>query len=285
MNGSFRLAKLSLPGKLLVTLFLLVIGPGYLFGTANIFYKHQLADGEPGLTLDDLKATFHGMTKEYKPEDKVIVNSAMLSQVQPDGEMREYLEDGGEEAVRGLITWLEQQAKEADFTKEGLAAEGDPSAQAIITAQCVECHNADGGDSEDIPFADTAEDDAQFTLVNEYSSPDITTEESGMVVQEFKPTGTSRLIHITHVHVLTMPVFTFIVGCLFLLTGVSDKLKLLIGPLPMLAVMLDIAGWWLARWVEPFIFVIGAAGGLFGTMYAIQILCILGSMWMGKATE
>ena len=36
---SMRLATLSLPAKLLVTLFLLIIGPGYLFGTANIMLK------------------------------------------------------------------------------------------------------------------------------------------------------------------------------------------------------------------------------------------------------
>ncbi len=285
MNGTIRLPKLPLPAKLLITLFVLIIGPGYLFGTANILYKHQDADGEPGLTINDLKATFHGLTRTYKPEDKVTVNSEMLIQVHPDGEMREYLEEGGEPAIRGLITWLEQEAKEADFAKEGLVQEGDPSAQAIITAHCVECHNADGGDNEDLPFADTADEEAQFKLVDVASKAEINREESGEVTQEFKPTGTSRLIHITHVHILSMPVFTFIVGCLFLMTGVSDKLKLLIGPLPMLAVMLDIGGWWLARWIEPFIYVIGAAGGLFGTMYALQILCILGSLWVGKSSE
>ncbi len=31
------------------------------------------------------------------------------------------------------------------------------------------------------------------------------------------------------------------------------------------------------------LFVIAASGGLFGATYALQILCILGSMWFGKA--
>jgi hypothetical protein len=139
---------------------------------------------------------------------------------------------------------------------------------------------------EDVPFAETAEDDAQFELVFVSAEPDVTVEEAGEQVKVIKPTSDSRLVHITHVHVLTMPVFTFLVGVLFLMTGINDKVKLLLGPLPILAVMLDISGWWLARWVEPFIYVIAGAGGLFGATYALQILCILGSVWLGrKATE
>jgi len=41
----------------------------------------------------------------------------------------------------------------------------------------------------------------------------------------------------------------------------------------------------LARYVEPFIYVIGAAGALFGAAYALQVLCILGSLWLGKRAE
>ncbi len=284
-TDDIRLAKLPLSGKLLVTLFLLIIGPGYLAGTANIFYKHQYADDEPGLTLDDLRATFHGMQKTFKPDDKITVNSEMLSQVRPDGEMREYLENGGDEAVRGLIKWLENEAKEEEFAKTGLSQEGDPSAQEIIKAHCIECHNADGGDMEDVPYAETDSSDPQYEMVMETAKPEVTVEESGMQTKVYKPTGQSRLVQITHVHILTMPVFTFIVGVLFLMTGIPSKLKLLIGPLPMLAVLLDISGWWLARWIEPFIYVIAAAGGLFGAMYALQILCILGSMWLGRKSS
>ena len=116
---TFRLARLSLPAKLMITLLLLIIGPGYLFGTANILFKHQNADGEPGLTVDDLRATFHGMTRTFQPEDKRIVNSSMLKQVRPGGDMREHLDKGGEPAVRGLITWLENAAKEDGIRQAG----------------------------------------------------------------------------------------------------------------------------------------------------------------------
>jgi hypothetical protein len=209
----------------------------------------------------------------------------MLKQVRPGGDMREYLDKGGEPAVRGLITWLENAAPETEFAKPGLAEPGDPSAQQIIKAHCVECHNADGGDMEEIPYAATTDSEPEYKLVMATAKPQITIQESGLQTVEIKPTSESKLVHITHIHILTMPIFTFVVGVLFLMTGIPQSIKLLVGPLPMLAVLLDISGWWIARYFEPFIFVIAAAGGLFGATYALQILCVLGSMWLGKKTE
>jgi len=279
---TFRLAQLSLAGKLTVTVLLMIIGPGYLFGTANILMKHQNADGEPGLSSDDLRATFHGLTKTFKPEDKRIVTSPMLKQILPGGDMREHLDKGGEPAVRTLTKWLENAALETEFTQAGLAQTGDPTPQQVIQAQCVECHNTDGGEMEEIPYATDAEAEPDYKLVMVTAKSDIKVEESGEQTITIKPISEAHLVHITHIHVLSMPVFSFIVAALFLMTGVPQSLKTLIAPLPLLAVFLDISSWWAARYFEPFIFVIGAAGGLFGTAYALQILCVLWGMWMGK---
>jgi hypothetical protein len=282
---SFRLARLSLAGKLLVTLFLLLVGPGYLVATANIFFKHQDADLEAGLTLDDLKRTFHGLEKEVDPDVKITVNSVMLEQVRPGGDMREYLEGGGEPAIRALITWLEAGAEKDTFAQEGLAENGDPSAQQVIADQCVECHNEDGGDMEDLPFAVDAVSDPDYDAVAETATPEFEREESGPTVLSLEPTGIKELVHVTHAHIFTISVFAFIVAVLFLMTGFGPKIKLILVPLPMLATVMDIGGWWLARFAEPFIYMIGAAGAIFGTAFALQILGILASMWFGKTSE
>lgn len=281
----FRLTRLTLPAKLLITLLLAVIGPGYLFGTANIFFNHEMADGEPGLTVDDLRRHFHGLEKTITPEAKVTVNSKMLEEVRPGGSMREYLEPGGEPAIRGLIQWLENGAKEAEFATGGLVESGDPSAKEVIAAQCVECHHAAGGDMEDLPFAQDDESEPEYELVMTAATPDFQVDETGPQTVQLAPISTRKLVHVTHAHILTIPVFTFIVGALFLMTGLGPRLKLVIGPLPMLAALLDIGGWWAARYFEPFVFVIAGAGALFGAMYALQILCILGSMWLGRTSS
>lgn len=282
---TFRLARLSLPAKLLVTLLLLLIGPGFLFGTANIYFQHRDADGDPNLTIDDLRAAFHGLEKTLPPGEKVMVNSSMLSQVRPNGEMREYLDQGGEPAVRALITWLENQAPEGQFTQGGLAEPGDPSPQAVIKTHCIECHHADGGDMEEVPYAATASAEPEYQLVMVTAKPQVTTEPTGAQTLVIKPPSEARLVHVTHTHIMAVPMFTFVVGVLFLMTGLPQAVKLIVGPLPLFAVLLDIGGWWLARYVEPFIYVIGAAGALFGAAYALQVLCVLGSLWLGKRAE
>jgi hypothetical protein len=73
-----------------------------------------------------------------------------------------------------------------------------------------------------------------------------------------------------------------IVGVLFLMTGLPTGVKLILGPLPMLAVIADIGSWWLARFIEPFIYVIAASGAVFGAACGLQILCILASMWLAR---
>jgi len=265
-----RLAGLSLPAKVLVTLFLALVGLGYLAATANIYFQHEGADGERGLGSDDLRQTFHGIEKQ------VVAGSPMLDQVRPGGDMREYLDPGGEPEIRGLTSWLEDGAKEEDFAKPGLTQAGDPSAKAVIATRCVECHHSDGGDMEDVPFAATADSEPEFALVAEVATPDYERQRSG-------PQSTKKLVHVTHAHILAIPVFTLIVGVLFLMTGLPTGVKLILGPLPMLAIIADIGSWWLARFIEPFIYVIAASGAVFGAAYGLQILCILASMWLGRS--
>ncbi len=278
---SLRLSRLSVPGKLLVTLFLGLVGIGYLSGTANILYRHQDADMEPGLGINDLRRTFHGLEKTVTPEASVKVHSLMLDQVSPEGSMREHLENGGEPAIRSLIGWLEGGAKEDGFAKADTPQAGDPSPQTVIKAHCIECHHADGGDMEDLPFAANDQADPEYALVMKAARPEFEKHEQGPQTLKLSPISVSQLVQVTHVHMLSIPVFTLLVGMLFLMTGLGDRFKLLLAPLPMLFVLLDIGSWWAARMVEPFIYVIAASGAVFGATLALQILCILASMWLG----
>jgi mono/diheme cytochrome c family protein len=279
---SLRLADLSVPAKLLVTLFLVTVGPGFLVATANIYLQHEDADLEPGLSIDDLRRTFHGLEKQVTPDATILVDSKMLEQIRPGGEMREHLEVGGTPAIRALTTWLEAGAKEDDFAKTGLVQAGDPSAQEVIAKHCVECHNADGGEMEDSPYAATEDDTPEYQLVLTVAKPEYTKQQEGPQLLQLAPQGIRELVLVTHAHILAIPVFTLIVGSLFLMTGLGSSVKLVLGPLPMLTVLLDISSWWLARLIEPFIYVIAASGAVFGVAYALQILCILGSLWFGR---
>jgi hypothetical protein len=110
----------------------------------------------------------------------------------------------------------------------------------VIAAHCIECHNAAGGDMEDVPYAPTAEAEPEYTLVIEKAEPEFTRHEAGPRTLTLAPTELRKLVHITHVHILAIPVFTLLVGALFLMTGLGARIKLVLTPLPMFAVLLDI---------------------------------------------
>ncbi len=284
MLGSFRLANLSTPAKVLVTAFLALIGVGYLIGVRNIFEHHTEADLKPGLTVDDLRRNYHGMDAEVTADSRAHSPSIMEQMVRPGGPMRKFLEKGGEPAVRSLTAWLESGSDESAFTQAALREPGDPSAQRVIGRQCVRCHNATDGEMADVPYAQSVLDEPEYALVMSVAAPlggKPTPESKSM---RLAPIGRPELVQVTHAHIMAIPVFTLIVGGLFLLTGVPDRLKAVLVPLPMLVLCADFASWWLARMIEPFIYVIAAAGAVFGLAFGTQILCIVYSLWFGKRT-
>ncbi len=284
-NAPIRLAGFSTAAKVTLTLFLLLGGGGYQVAAYKIYVWHQDADGAAGMTADDLRAVYHGLEKEVTESLREALPSEMLKEVSPGGKMRKHLVKGGETAERALVAWLKAGAIEADFDKAALALAGDPAARQVIRERCVECHNAQGGDAEDLPYADTTEAQPRFELVAKVATPPAAkvTEETRTI--RIEPTSVRELIHITHAHILSIPVFALIVAGLFLLTGFGPKFKLILGPLPLLATCVDIGSWWLARPYEPFIHVIAAAGAVFSVAFGVQILCVFVSMWFGRRPE
>ena len=129
---SVRLSGLSRGPKVLSTAFVILVGLGYLSAIANIFLHHAQADLDPALGLDDLRRSYHGLERPAPTADGRPAPPPMLKAVLPGGNMRKYLEKGGEESVRALVAWLESGAPEAGFAKEGFPQAGDPSPQDIL---------------------------------------------------------------------------------------------------------------------------------------------------------
>lgn len=280
LAGTIRLARLSVPAKLMLTLFLALIGLGYLVAAANIYEHHQDADLEPGMGLDDLRRVYHGLDKVVQAD--ATPESAMLKMVRPGGKMRKYLERGEEEEITSLISWLEGGAPEAGFAVAPAGMPDHPSPQDVIVKRCQRCHNRDG-DKDDAPYASDRRSPVEYELVAKYATPPPPSEEGE--VRHLAPTSRADLVQITHAHILSIPVFALIVGGLFLLTGVRPSIKTVVTPLPMLAILVDIGSWWLARPFEPAIFLIPLAGAVFGATLGFQILCVLGSLWLGRRVE
>jgi len=282
--GQTSLRDYSVPAKVMLTAFLMLVGAGYLVALFNIYEHHQDADLEPGLTLNDLRRVYHGLETEATEEVQAVLPSPMLKMVSPGGKMRKNLEKGGQQDVETLISWLEEGGQREKFASEGAYGAGTPSPQQVIARNCIRCHHADGGDAEDVPYAPDPDTLPDFERVSAKSTPEAgpTTSEAGTVY--LAPEDRAELVQITHAHMLAIPVFVLIVGWLFLQTGFPGRVKLVLGPLPMLALCADFASWWLARPFEPFIYVIAAAGAVFGLSFSLQILCTAYWMWLAPRT-
>jgi hypothetical protein len=112
-----RLSELSLKYKALFTGFLLVIGIGLMMAGAQIMLTHGMADGKPGLSINDIIYSYYGNRTGSKLE-------TMLK-----GQMKAM---APEEARIKLIKWTHDGAPETQWKTE---------IQPLIDTYCIACHN------------------------------------------------------------------------------------------------------------------------------------------------
>jgi len=106
----FRLRDLPVSARLVVSVFIALIGVGFLFAQANIYQRHHLADGKAGLTFDDLRIIYHGVEAPADETGSAVATSRMLDMVRPGADMRKHLEKGGLPEITALVAWLESGA-------------------------------------------------------------------------------------------------------------------------------------------------------------------------------
>jgi len=286
------LTTLPLSAKVLLTLFLLLIGVGYLAALGNLYHQHSLADGKEGLSLDDLRAAFHGLEVapgESGSDQDPAMKSRMQQMIEPGGEMRKHLIKGGPQAVRTLETWLQHGAVEAQFTQKGLAGAGDPAAADVIMSRCLDCHNADGGEKADVPFGpDLFTPDYQMVMRVAAPGTAKLGQAAAGELSDHRTLGPQTIPHlflVTHIHMLSIPVFTLIVGGLFLISSLAASPRHLLVPIPMAALTCDFACWWLAREWPVLIYVIASTGAIYGVSMGGQLLTVVASLWFWKPAD
>ncbi len=264
---------LSLPAlpagvRVMLTAFLAIVGTGYLVALANIHHSHALADGRPGLSLDDVRAVYSGLDLSRRVNDEI--PSRMLTMLR--GTMRQYVSDDDDYTV--LETWLKSGGAKADLE----AGEARRTPERVLIRHCMRCHAQSGGEEigKRAPFGP---DD--LTVDHEMMAPLLTTVTTASVERHRAPPQyiVPRLVLVSHIHMLSIPMFTLVVGLLFAATRIPARWRTLWTPLPMIALALDFAGWWLARLHDGFILLIVVGGGAFGLVFGAQIIAIVFDLW------
>lgn len=111
-----RLPNLSLPIRALFTGYILVVGVGLLMSGAQILLTHGLADGEFGISIDDIVYSYYGNRNNSKLETKL--NGSMQDKAPM-------------EVKRELIMWAQQGASREQW---------DDRIGAHFQNYCVSCH-------------------------------------------------------------------------------------------------------------------------------------------------
>lgn len=264
--GGF-LPRLPLGVRVLLTTFIVLIGCGYVVAFLNIQERHGMADGKPGMSLDDIRAVFGG----YKKTATAAASSRMLTMIR--GEMRQYFSSDLDFAA--LESWLVAGAKREAFDQ----GEGKRTPRKIIVRDCLRCHGQSTGTaiSKESPFGpDEFEVDNDKVALLSGSAPATGGELSAVPPQYTLP----RLILFSHQHMLAIPIFTLLVGLAFSFVRFKPAwLKGVLIPLPMLTLIFDFGGWWLARVSGVGAVFILVAGGVFGMAFGVQIMATVFDLW------
>ena len=252
----------------MLSAFLLMIGVGYLFAVANIYHQHRMADGQDGLSLDDLRASYSGLTVERTKE--TAIPSRMLTMLRTS--MREYVDDADDFDV--LESWLKAGGSEAGMT----AGENRRTPERMLILNCLRCH-AQSSKSEISRTAPFGPDDftVDYAMIRPLVAADVSVESDTVRVPA--QLTIPRLVLVTHAHMLAIPVFTLIVGSLFACSRFPRGPRAWLTPLPMIVLVFDFAGWWLARSIPASIYLIAGAGAIFGAIFGLQIVVVLIDLW------
>jgi hypothetical protein len=255
------LPNLSLPWKLLITFFLIVLSSGFVVSELYLMHTTEMADGKPGMSMDDITLTFYGSKTETR------------FKLQALGPMKKYFSEQEDDKLTAdeqadldkVIAWNDAGAPEEQFWDKKEKAKAPGPISKILDHHCTDCHG-ENGKKRDVSF-ETYSGVAKFTKPN-----------PGM--------DRGRLLMLSHVHLLGM-------GMMFLLVGAAVaasvwpvwiRCALIVGGLS--SILLDIFGWWTVKfWGPAFSPVVMVGGILMAVSFGASVFVALYDLWLRRGDK
>lgn len=120
--SGFRLRRLPAPLKAVLSIALVTLGAGYLIALYNLYLTYNLTDGQPGLTVSDLRRAFWGRRDNTKLASKI-----------HGGSMEQFLPKSGDKEI--ILSWIQDGASEQGYER---------AVKPILAQNCIRCHNPNG---------------------------------------------------------------------------------------------------------------------------------------------
>ena len=297
----FVLRNLPLAARVVISVFLISVGIGYLSALVQLKVQHASA-GQIMPGLEEVKDTFYGkagigqierliLADESKPfngsgsmRSAFTFRSASWKREVREREEKELRKERQLE-IDSLVTWIRAGAKEddykqfllpdnivkrlppepdSDFFKQDEKKQWMALVGNIIEIRCARCH-AEGKSAGRIHID-------EYKTVMDYIPP----EKSGGM-------SLAQLAQTTHVHLLGFSMLYGLMGLIFAFTSYPAPVRLFLAPLPLIAQVADISFWWLTARVDPvFAFGVLAMGGVVGPCLSLQIVLSFWDMYEKK---
>jgi hypothetical protein len=243
-----RLTQFAYPVRLSVAVLTMVLLGGYIVSGIHMAWHYEMRDGVEELTLDDIRAHYHGVS----------VPSPLIDALDEG-----HPEDLPERERGLLLDWLNDPTtlsmKFDDFDL------GDDAPAEIIAVSCLSCHarNATGPDAyPQMPLEYF--DDIRPLAIS----------------REINPTTIDIIAMSQHTHAPVMAIILLVLGLVGAMCRVPGMLVGLITLVGAVGLAADMSAWWLARqddiWVYAIVgggFAYSASTGLLGLIIIVD--CVI----------
>jgi hypothetical protein len=219
-------------------------------------YQGKKMNGQGQMT-----AAFFARAEDYK--DAIAEKARELAKKQglkkPDKAIKEAAKAEVDQERHGerlaMIAWVRAGAKEAEYNDDNFPLPQELSKQPItrkmlveqngqivepravkirtlFQQRCVTCHQ-EGGEAQNFPLT-------SFADIKKYTS-----------VKSSEGMSLEKLAQTTHVHLLGFSMLYGLTGLVLAFSSYPRLVRIVLCPLPLLAQVVDISFWWLARLPEP----------------------------------
>jgi hypothetical protein len=310
------LRQLPLAVRLVLTCFLFSVGLGYFSALVQLHMQHSNRDGEPLPTPADVIERFSGVKKadpnmpigpqpskiesliSGETDSKVSWGKTNMTPAFFDKSGSSYTKDCADrgkavvDAERegertAMIAWIKSEQRSKSYEDDAFPFEAKSiteefydkekkavSIKTLIESRCGKCHSGD----KKPELSDYAKLEPFIARPTNEVLP-------GGWVRSSKQIGIEGLTQSTHAHLLSFAMLFSLTGLVFAFSSYPGWIRVILGPIVVVAQVADVSCWWLARIpnVGPmFAQAILLTGGTVGLGLVLQIILSVFNMY-GKA--